>query len=178
MSLPGLGPNFVTRREWRARAPTCSTPIEASAIRFLVVHYTAMNADEQALHKNCAARVRGIQRYHMESDQLAPGGACDIGYTWVFCKHGAIFQGRGWKKRPAATGAANSYTLAACFLGNDTAGRDDVTDKGRAALRRIVAFMEARCRNMEGVRGHRDFMATACPGDQLYRYVKTLDQGF
>ena len=172
-------PQFVNRGQWRARRAKEITPIEARAVRFLVVHYTAMNADEQALHRNCASRVRGIQRYHMESDQLAPGGAADIGYNWLFCKHGYVFQGRGWKRRSAATGRANDFTLAACFLGNDTKGRADVTPEAKRALRRILEFLlPPRCPRLSGVRGHRDYSATACPGNELYAYAKELDREY
>ena len=52
---------LVLRRQWRARGAKEITPIEARAVRFLVVHYTAMNADEQRNHRNCAGRVRGIE---------------------------------------------------------------------------------------------------------------------
>jgi hypothetical protein len=144
-------------------------------VRFLVVHYSAMDADERDRHSECSARVRGIQRYHMTSDQLTPGGASDIGYSWLVCKHGYVFKGRGFRVIPAATGGANSYTQAVCFLGNDSVGRDDVTPKGRQAIREVLAFLQRNAPNLEGVRGHRDFGSTRCPGDELYRFVKLLD---
>lgn len=167
---------LVTRREWGARSARSVTPLDRAAVRFLVVHYSAMNADEQRAHADCAARVRGIQRFHMESDQLAPGGGADVGYSWLVCKHGYVFAGRGLKRRQAATGPANGFSVAVCFLGDDSAGRDDVTPAGRRALRELVAFLQRNAPNLEGVRGHRDFMSTSCPGDELYRYVQTLDR--
>lgn len=162
--------NLITRSEWGARPPTSVTPISASAIRFLAVHYTASNADEQVDHKNCAARVRGIQNYHMDTQEWS-----DIAYNWVFCKHGAIFQGRGNKRRSAATGPANGYTLAACFLGDDTQGRDDVTPLGKVALMSILAFVRGYTGRRITAKGHRDFMSTSCPGDQLYAFLKVLN---
>lgn len=167
--------NLVTRKQWGALPPKNRTPQSPDAVRFLVVHYSAMDADEQALHRNCAGRVRGIQRYHMTSDQLTPGGASDIGYSWVVCKHGYVFKGRGWRVLPAATGGANSFTVAVCFLGNDTQGRDDVTPKGRGAIREVLDFVKRNARNLEGVRGHRDFGSTSCPGNELYAFVGKLD---
>lgn len=167
--------NLVTRKEWGAVAPKSRTPQAPEAVRFLVIHYSAMDADEQALHRNCAARVRGIQRYHMTSDQLTPGGAADIGYSFLVCKHGWVFKGRGFRVMPAATGGANSYTQAVCFLGNDTAGRDDVTPKGREAIREVLAFLKRNAKNLEGVRGHRDFGSTSCPGAELYAFARKLD---
>lgn len=167
--------NLVTRTAWGALPAKARTPQRPEAVRFLVVHYSAMDADEQAAHRNCAGRVRGIQRYHMTSDQLTPGGASDIGYSWVVCKHGYVFKARGFRVLPAATGGANSFTQAVCFLGNDSAGRDDVTPKGRAAIREVLAFLERNAPNLEGVRGHRDFGSTTCPGAELYAFVKRLD---
>lgn len=159
----------VTREAWGARPAGNVNVLPPRDIRFLVVHYSASDADEQAEHRNCAARVRGIQAYHMDTK-----GWRDIAYNWIVCKHGAIFRGRGIGVRSAATGAANSYTYAVCFLGDDTANRDDVTDEGREALREVWRFVKAQCVNVEGVRGHRDFMPTKCPGAELYHFARQL----
>lgn len=170
-------PKLVTREEWGALSPAAVTSLPAAAIRFLVVHYSAMDADERDDHAECAGRVRGIQRYHMTSDQLTPGGASDIAYNWLVCRHGYVFKGRGFAVRSAATGPANGFTVAVCFLGNDSAGRADVTPLARRALRDLLVFVDRNAPNLEGVRGHRDFMSTSCPGDELYGFVRVLDVG-
>jgi hypothetical protein len=161
----------VTRQEWGARPRRDRTVLPAERVRFLVLHYSAMDADEQARHSRCAARVRGIQNFHMDGR-----GWSDIAYTWVVCRHGYVFQGRGWRVRTAATGDANDYTVAACFLGNDSAGRDDVTNAGRQAFKGVLAFVIRNAPNLEGVRGHRDFMNTPCPGAELYRFANELER--
>lgn len=168
-------PNLVTRRQWGARPPRAIVAQSPAAVRFLVVHYSAMVSDQVDPHSRCAARVRAIQTYHMTSDQLTPGGASDIGYSWLVCRHGYIFKGRGWRRMPAATGGANSFTVAACFLGGDRVGRRDVTPAAREAYRELVRFCRRNALNFEGVRGHRDFGQTSCPGDELYRFCKLLD---
>lgn len=160
---------LVTRSAWGARPPKAVVALPPERVRYLVVHYSAANADEQALHRNCAARVRGIQAFHMDSR-----GWNDIAYNWLVCKHGYVFRGRGWRVKSAATGAANAYTVAVCFLGDDTAGRDDVTASGRAAIRQVFAFMLRNTTHPFAVRGHRDFMATSCPGDELYAFARGL----
>jgi hypothetical protein len=133
----------------------------------LVVHYSASGADEQTNHANCAARVRGIQNYHMNGKI-----PCDIAYNFLFCKHGYVFVGRGWYRKAGATGAANSHTIAVCFLGDDTAGADDVTYDGREALGEWLRAASARF-NTTKVDGHRDYMQTSCPGDELYGWIST-----
>lgn len=169
-------PRLVTRRQWRARRPVSVTYQSPEAVRFLVVHYSAMLSDAQDDHAKCAARVLAIQHYHMTSDQLTPGGASDIGYTWLVCRHGYIFKGRGWRVRPAATGGANSYTVAACFLGGDRAGRRDVTEAARDAYRELVRFCRRNAPNFERAKGHRDFGSTTCPGAELYRFLDELNR--
>lgn len=167
--------NLVTRRGWGARPPRSTVRLGSEAVRFLVVHYSASDADEQADHANCAARVRGIQYYHTHptpDDPTKPWS--DIAYNWLVCKHGYIFRGRGWGVRSAATGRANDFTVAVCFLGDDTVNRDDVTDAGRAAIREVHRFVKVQAPHLEGVRGHRDFMRTGCPGDQLYAFAHSL----
>jgi len=151
------------------------TELDARAIRHLVIHYSAANADEQSDHRNCARRVRAIQNYHMTaspSDPTKPWS--DIAYSWLFCKHGYIYRGRGIAAKSAATGPANSYTVAACFLGDDTVCRDDVTPAGRGAILEIRDFVERNAPNFQSVKCHRDFMQTTCPGDELTRFVRAL----
>lgn len=169
-------PRLVTRAGWKALPPKARTPQAPADVELLVVHYSGMDADEQDAHANCAGRVRGIQRFHMTSDQLAPGGASDIGYSWLVCRHGYVFKGRGWRVRPAATRGANAISVAVCFLGNDSAGRRDVTPAARQAIREVLAFVRRNAPNLEHVRGHRDFNPTACPGDELYSFVRELDE--
>jgi hypothetical protein len=160
---------FVTRKGWRAAKPRRVDKLARNAVDTIVLHYTAADADERALHRNCAKRVRGVQRFHQQSR-----GWNDIAYNFLVCKHGYWFRGRGNGVRSAATGKANRHTMAICFLGNDTANRDDVTNAGRDGIRRAIRSIRRYHPRARKIRGHRDFTATACPGDQLYAWLQTL----
>lgn len=154
---------FVSRADWGAKAPNCSSPLPAvDAIAF---HYTAMDADERSSHSECAARVRGIQAYHQNTQ-----GWCDIAYNFVVCKHGYVFEGRGFRYS-GATGNDNSHTIAVCFLGDDTANRDDLTDDGRQALVDVTRHIQKQLGKRLSYKGHRSFMGTACPGNEIYNYI-------
>jgi hypothetical protein len=157
---------FVSRKEWGAAKPKSVTPLRTCDA--VVYHYTAADADVQVDHRNCAGRVRGIQRYHMETK-----GWNDIAYSFLVCKHGYVYEGRGYKTRSAATGNDNDHTLAVCFLGGDKKGRDDVTNEGRRAEVEITQAIEAVWKRRMKYRGHRDYMATSCPGDELYSYIRS-----
>jgi hypothetical protein len=135
------------------------------------VHYTGMNADEQRLHANCAARIRAIQAFHMDGR-----GWLDIAYNHVFCRHGFVFAGRGFGARSAANGTtrANDAYFAICFLGNDSAGRADITPPGFRALASLVREYRRRYPGGRRVRPHSDFFATECPGDELRALIRKL----
>ena len=130
-----------------------------------------MDADERRLHRDCAARVRAIQRYHMEVK-----GWLDIAYNHLFCRHGYVFAGRGFGARSAANGTAeaNDEYFAVCFLGDDSVGRADVTPAARRALRQLIREYRRRYRAAQQVRPHSDFYATACPGDELRTLIRAL----
>jgi len=160
----------VSRRRWGARPPSSREPLPAARARGVAVHYSASNADERASHENCAARVRAIQRFHQDEQKFS-----DIAYSFVFCKHGFVFVGRGWGVRTAAQGTnfGNDHYHAVCFLGDDTVRRDDVTRRGRKALAQLV--LAGRRRFGDEVRPHSSFKATACPGDDLRGTIRFGD---
>ncbi|HET8872198.1 MAG TPA: N-acetylmuramoyl-L-alanine amidase [Gaiellaceae bacterium] len=159
----------MRRPAWGA-APARGRPrINPEEARGVAVHYSAMNVDEERLHRNCAGRVRAIQRYHMETM-----GWLDIAYNHVFCRHGYVFVGRGFGARSAANGTkeSNDHYFAVCFLGDDTKGRADVTPEARRALAQLIQEYRRRFPKARQVRPHSGFFPTACPGDELRALIK------
>jgi hypothetical protein len=145
--------------------------VRPHAVRGVVVHYSGMNADEQRLHRNCAARVKAMQRYHMDVK-----GWLDAAYNHALCGHGFVFAVRGFGVRSAANGTkkANDCYFAVCFLGDDSAGRADVTPEARRALEQLIAEYRRRYPKAIEVRPHSDFVATECPGDELRALISRL----
>jgi hypothetical protein len=165
--MANLPKNYVSRAAWGAKPPLSRpTVLLASRVDTIVYHYTAAGADEQADHKNCAGRVRGVQAFHQNVR-----GWNDGAYNFMVCRHGYIYEMRGLEYKSAATGAENGHTLAVCFLGDDTVGRDDVTVAGRQALVEITRWIRQRRPAVSGYKGHRDYMSTSCPGNELYNYI-------
>lgn len=158
---------LVSREQWGARPPRNQTRLDRSIQLGTACHYSASDADEQADHANCARRVRAIQDFHMDVR-----GWADIAYSYLACKHGFVYEGRGRGVRTAAQGTndGNDAWHAVCFLGDDTAGRDDVTDAGREAIRAAVMHCNAWSA-AERVAPHSWFHATACPGDDLRAWI-------
>lgn len=162
----GMALKVVSRAQWGAHPPK-STPVKiSSAPEGIFVHYTGSDSDEQSDHAKCAGRVKGIQEFHQGPSR----GWNDIAYSFLVCKHGVVYEGRGWGVQGAHTLNYNSVAHAVCFLGNDSVGRDDVTDEGRAALAAVIneSFAKGYAKK---VRGHRDVNSTSCPGDELWNWV-------
>jgi N-acetylmuramoyl-L-alanine amidase len=160
---------LVKRSDWGAARARGRERLDPAAVRGVALHYSGMNSDEQARHRNCAGRVRGMQRYHMEER-----GWLDIAYGHVLCRHGYVFVGRGFGVRSAANGtkAANDRYFAVCFLGDDTRARADLTPHAYAALGELLRSYDRRIKRALDVRPHSDFVRTPCPGGELRRYIE------
>jgi hypothetical protein len=159
---------MVKRSEWGARRARRRERLDPSRIRGVALHYSGMNADEQRDHRKCAGRLRAMQRYHMDEN-----GWLDAAYNHVLCGHGYVFVVRGFGIRSAANGTtyANDRYYAVCFLGDDTAGRADVTPDAYAALGQLLRAYDRRIPRRLQVRPHSEFVATSCPGEELRRYI-------
>jgi hypothetical protein len=161
--LRGLAPDwFVTRNAWGARAPRSRTSLDTSEGN--TVHYEGPQMGAYS-HDTCAAKVRGIQKYHMDTN-----GWADIAYSTITCRHGYVYEGRGYRVRTAANGTntGNARSHAHCVM---IGVGDDFPEEARDAMRKIVTDYEARG---SGTRRwvHKDWRATACPGDPATNWTR------
>jgi hypothetical protein len=114
------------------------------------------------------AKMREIQRYHMDNN-----GWSDIGYAFVvFQPYGTLrraraFQGRPTKYVPAAQANHNTRTLPICVV----AGPDNEIKRN---TRYVIEQLINRYPSVKVVGGHRDVVATSCPGDKLYAQIPTI----
>jgi hypothetical protein len=159
----GRGVKLVTRAEWRARAPRSTSGINPTF--GVTAHWEGPHMGWPWAHGACASLVRGIQAYHMDRN-----GWSDIAYSAVCCGHGYAFEGRWIGRRTAANGTnhGNSVAYAVCYLNGQG---DPFTSDGRRAMRAAMDYLDARGGAGPGRNGHRDWKATACPGDVIYRWV-------
>ncbi|PRX90814.1 peptidoglycan recognition protein family protein [Allonocardiopsis opalescens] len=130
----------------------------------LVVHYNGPATDLDG-HDECVAYWKRIR-----SDHINGNGWADVGYSYAACRHGEVFTGRGLNRYQAAQGTtsgnANWYSVT-LMLG----GSERPTDEQVRGVRDLRAYLMER--GVSGaVRGHRDFIATECPGDALYALVE------
>lgn len=160
--------DLVTRSQWGARpyrqpngAVLYTRPPMGVKVHYLGTGYP------NRVHGQCAAYVQGVQTYHMDHHRWG-----DIGYSFLVCTHGSVFEGRGLKRRNSANGgpALNEGHYAVCAL----VGTSGVTTPTTAQVQGLRDAVE-HCRTQGGagkdILGHRDGHPTACPGEPLYRMV-------
>jgi len=187
-TFPHAGrPRIFTRAEWGARPPR--TGYTTTLAGHVGIHHTATVEDfEATTWDECAARVRAIQTYHIDTQ-----GWNDIGYAYVVCRHGDVFQAReddddatdvqgahdgfnrgstgisafGYFNPPVNHQPTPAQLSSIVLLTSWIASRREIDPFGRSLY---PAFGSP----VDNVYGHRDVGATACPGDGLYTLLEAI----
>eukprot|EP00004_Rigifila_ramosa_P019234 TRINITY_DN4860_c0_g1_i2.p1 TRINITY_DN4860_c0_g1~~TRINITY_DN4860_c0_g1_i2.p1 ORF type:complete len:462 (-),score=93.31 TRINITY_DN4860_c0_g1_i2:72-1457(-) len=178
-------PDYVTRAEWGADPSGCTS---YSSVTHLALHHTAgANEYSSPSETQCAANVRAVQDYHKYTN-----GWCDVGYQWLICVHGVIWEARPGDDIVGAHDGYNRGSMAQCIMGYfhtpynhafNTNMRNAFKDMGawKASVKGINpygnTYYAGYGSNMTTVYGHRDVSATACPGDTAYVYLDDLRSG-
>lgn len=160
---------LVTRTQWGARAyrtPNGATPY-GRARRGVKLHYLGTAYSDRP-HDKCAAYIRQLQAQHMDGN-----GWSDIGYSFLVCTHGYVYEGRGLRRRNSANGntALNEQDYAVCLLVGSS-GLTKPTDAQLDGARDAIDYCRKNGPAGTWLGGHRDGYATACPGDTVYAWVK------
>ncbi|WP_246154678.1 peptidoglycan recognition protein family protein [Saccharopolyspora hirsuta] len=171
-------PEIASTSEWGAREP--SSPVQVLDQRpvKIVVHHTATPNSEDTSKEHAVSLARQIQDFHMDSN-----GWIDTGQNFTNSRGGWLLEGRH-KSLPVLTagdqhvlgahaGEQNSVSLGIENEGTytDAAVPDALWD----SLVELCSYMVAQYGIEPGeIYGHRDFMATECPGEVLYGRLPEL----
>ncbi|HSK23155.1 MAG TPA: N-acetylmuramoyl-L-alanine amidase [Egicoccus sp.] len=165
-------PSFVSRAQWGA-APYRGDVKYYDNVDLVVVHHTA--GSNNYSRSQAPGIVRGIQRYHQDSN-----GWSDIGYNMLVDRFGTLYEGReGGLGRGVIGAHASSYNVGS--FGISVLGNFYEVDAPQAAYETLadgIAWKAAihgfdplgtTTRTAKGalvrtITGHRDVGSTACPG--------------
>lgn len=145
-----------------------------------VIHHTAAAGDYNTTGEaDTKPKIRAIQNYHMDVN-----GWCDVGYHFIVNKQGNAFSGRqdsgtvSMNVRGAHDGC-NDNSFGFTALGYyHSPYNNAVTTALKNKLVEIIAKRmpdgwsatgngTSYCGTVDKVIGHREVLATACPGDKL-----------
>lgn len=177
-------PRVYSRSEWGAAPHQCS--LTYCNTTHVAVHHTAGASDFNCgSWSQCAAKVRAIQAYHMNTR-----GWCDIGYNYLISSNGDIFEGRaGGDNVVAAHDGCNCGSMGASLLGYfhppynhamTSAMFNALADLGawkcdQQGIDPFGSSYYAGCgTTVRNIYGHRDVSATACPGDTVYVQMDSI----
>ncbi len=156
------------RNDWNARQPKTSRIKRMGKVSRVTIHHSAGNSFWAHSHRDTAAHIRSIQRYHQDEKKWA-----DIGYHYIIDRTGNIWKGRDRRYQGAhAGGQANRGNLGIVVLGNYT--RQGLNNSQVRSLANLVGQLS----DLYGVPHYRVYTHeelqpghTACPGPALTRVV-------
>ncbi|MFJ4908460.1 peptidoglycan-binding protein [Streptomyces sp. NPDC093249] len=151
---------IVTRAQWGAK-PWAGTPnsVPLRSRTEFFIHYDGATPVSRTGH----AIMRAIEAGHRAQ------GWSGVGYNWVVDQAGTIYEGRGWGLQGAHCPDHNVSGLGVQIA---IGGNQKPSPKALAAAR---ALYDEACRKTGRTlarKGHKDGIATACPGPTLYSWVR------
>jgi peptidoglycan recognition protein len=159
------------RSDWGAPTPAGGAVL-TGPLDVIAIHHTA--ARTPAAEADVLAEVLRIYVEHTSPstwDSSKPW--VDIGYSWLVDAWGNIYEGRGWLRSGAHTPGFNSKGHAIAYIGWGIGPVPDEAIEGFA--RCVVAGQQAGAVTLNPTFiGHRDALATACPGDGLYSQIDAI----
>ncbi len=163
---------IIPRSEWTSRV--VSLPSISRPVPNCIIHWTGSCLPDGASEATEAAHLRGVESYHVNSR-----GYSAVGYSFLVCPSGRVYEGRGWAKYGAHTGNNNGNRVGHGISVVDCSG--DVPDVVLDSIRQLIAEGQRLGHVSKDVKvtGHRDWGSyfgggTSCPGDYLYSQLPTL----
>lgn len=171
-------PTIHNRAAWGARPPSSAVTIRNHRPNKIIIHHTATANQSDTSLERAFSLSRGIQNHHMDTN-----GWIDTGQQFTISRGGHIMEGRdrslptlqGGTTFPhgAHAGAQNSESI-----GIENEGTYVSVAPPGALYDALVHFCAYTCQQYgiapSELYGHRDFMATQCPGDVFYNMLPQL----
>ncbi|MFD6099524.1 peptidoglycan recognition family protein [Nocardiopsis flavescens] len=177
-SPAAAAPTVHARAAWGARPPSSPIQVLANPPLHIVVHHTATaNSTDHSL-EHALALSRSIQNHHMDSN-----GWSDAGQQLTISRGGHVMEGRDRTLPAVAAGqhvvgahVANNNSTCIGIENEGTYTAQGPTQPLRDSLVETLAWLCAAygLNPQTAILGHRDFNATACPGDVLYAMLPEL----
>jgi LysM repeat protein len=159
--------NIIPATQW-GRAMRSNAPrLDPTRINEMTVHYTGAKRVDRN-QDSIAAYLKATERHHMSRDPKMSG----VGYNFAIDKWGRIWELRGWDFKNAANGTTSNNTSFSvnCLVGVED---NEPTPEMVSALQWLYREGVRRFRKPLAVKGHQEHKATACPGGELMKLIRS-----
>jgi hypothetical protein len=157
---------LITRSGWGAARPEGVTLRDPSLLKGVVVHWFG-SPSSKSNHDDCDDLVRSVQRSHQAGEFV------DIAYNHLVCRHGFVYEGRGFGVQTGANGweTVNEDYAAVCYMAGERDISGVYSQEGKGALSEIVNRWLDRTAG-DVVRTHGSITGSQCPGPTLTAWVE------
>ena len=171
-------PTIASCATWGARNPSSSLQQLTNDPNKIIIHHTATPNSTDYSQGHAYALARSIQNWHMDNN-----GWSDTGQNFTVSRGGYIMEGRHTSLSHLTSG--NGFVTSAHCPGQNTTGVG-IENEGTytSALPntvlwdKLVDLCAYICQqygiSSSAIYGHRDFIATQCPGDAFYAKLPDL----
>lgn len=166
--------------EWGAKPARKS--FQRTQPKYIVIHHTDTPNTPKAMSKGtldgAKQLARDVQGWHMDGN-----GWSDSGHNYLNSTGGYILEGRHDSLIAALGGSCIQSAHAGDNLGNQSPGIENEGNFNNRKMEErqwasLVALCASLCQSCgispDNIKGHRDFSATDCPGDELYKELPRL----
>ena len=171
-------PTIASCATWGARPPADPLTLLTTNPDKILVHHTATANSTDLSQAHAYALARSIQNSHMDTN-----GWSDTGQHFTISRGGYVMEGRH-NSLAKLTAGSGMVVGAHCPGQNDKAigieneGLYSTVSPPAALYNRLVDMCAYICEQYgigaTKIYGHRDFLATECPGDVLYGMLPQL----
>lgn len=114
----------------------------------------------------------------IESKHMSSKGWYDVGYHFMITPDGKIYEGRHLTFKGSHVNKANTGKIGILVMGDFQHQLwdwdDDPTKKQLSSLNSLILTLKSAFPTISKLGGHRDYNATACPGDELYKLIPDI----
>jgi N-acetylmuramoyl-L-alanine amidase CwlA len=170
----------IPRERWGARtAKRVNLTRATDPWRYITIHHSALEKSISSVQTQSGAKsaLRKMQAYHMDSRNWG-----DLGYHFLIDPQGQVYEGRSMYWQGAHAGHDNRNrnnnvgNIGICLIGNFDV--DQPSAAALASLKILVLRMRSQYKiPASGIRGHKDWKTTECPGEHLLPFVRQLAKG-
>ncbi len=179
LAEPALAaPVIASCATWGARNPSSTLTQLATNPNKIIIHHTATPNSTDYSQAHAYALARSIQNHHMDNN-----GWSDTGQNFTVSRGGYIMEGRHYSLSKLTAGSG--FVTSAHCPGQNTTGVGIENEGTYTSLTpptvlwdKLVDLCVYICQrygiSSSQIYGHRDFVATACPGDAFYAQLPAL----